>query len=135
MQGKIIGTMLLVTAGVCTLTVAAMPVQQGIRRQREEDVRAADATDGPIAIGPGRINCTNGGALGIPTVYQPLFLPACKSRKVIFTLSAAAAGACARRGPLGSRGYGVDTSTPRVVREVGSAPLTFRSPLSASPAI
>ena len=47
--------MLLVTAGVCTLTVAAMPAQQGMRRQREEDVRAADASDGPVAIGPGRV--------------------------------------------------------------------------------
>ena len=49
---KTIGTTLLVTSAACTQTMAAMPAQQDVRRQREEDVRAADAMDGPVAIVP-----------------------------------------------------------------------------------
>ena len=54
-----IRAMLFVTRQVCMNPdrAAAMPAHQDMRRQREEDVRAADATDGPVAIGPGRRNC------------------------------------------------------------------------------
>ena len=47
-----IGTTLPVTAAACTWTTAAMLVQQKAGWQQGEGVRAADATDGPVAIGP-----------------------------------------------------------------------------------
>ena len=49
---KLIGTTLLVTAAACTQTTAAMPAQQNVDGQQGEDVRAADAMDGPVAIVP-----------------------------------------------------------------------------------
>ena len=51
-QSKTIGTTVLVTAAACTQTTAAMPGQQNVYGQRGEDVRAADAMDGPVAIVP-----------------------------------------------------------------------------------
>ena len=57
-QSKSIGTTVVVTAAACNWTAAAMPAQQDVQRQREEDVRAADATDGGVAMGGPCRNCS-----------------------------------------------------------------------------
>ena len=49
---------MVVTAAACNWTAAAMPAQQDVQRQREEDVRAADATDGAVAMGGPCRNCS-----------------------------------------------------------------------------
>ena len=51
-QSKTIATTLLATAAACIQTTAAMSAQQTADGQQGEDVRAADAMDGPVAIVP-----------------------------------------------------------------------------------